>query len=105
MTIAPFVSAKTPGQVHYEAYLHSFRWRAIVRPLRLWIDGYRCRVCDCPGEYGNPLNVHHTPTAYRYKGRSNGSPLDLLLRTPDIIGEVLHTITLCQKHHHKIHEV
>lgn len=104
MTITHYVPAKTHAERAYEAYLHSFRWTCIVRPARLWWDGHRCRFCDAPRTTGNPLNVHHTPTAYLYKGWGNGGLLDVLVHPGDVLGEIMHTITLCEKHHHKIHE-
>lgn len=104
MTNIAFVAPKSVAQGHYEAYLQSFRWRKVVRPVRLWIDGYKCRVCECASGPGNPLNVHHTPSAYKFKNNSSGSWTDLVFRLADIIGEIQKTITLCERHHHKIHE-
>lgn len=104
MTTIQYVSPKTPAQMNYESYLHSFRWRGVVRPIRLWLDGYRCRVCQRPSQKGNPLNVHHTPVAYKFRGHSGGSMLDVVTHLSDVLGEIYYTITLCQEHHHAIHE-
>lgn len=103
MTIQ-YVPPKSSFQLNYEAYLHSFRWRKIVRPARLWMDGHRCLLCQRGPSPGNPLNVHHTPTAYKFRGASTGEWTELFTHLADIIGEIWYTRTLCQEHHHKAHE-
>jgi hypothetical protein len=35
---------KNPAQLRYAEYLQSWRWKYVVRPIRRWIDGNRCRV-------------------------------------------------------------
>lgn len=95
---------KNPAQLEYDKYLRSPRWRLVVRPIRLWIDGYQCRahIDSCRG----PLNVHHTNEAYECRGgRRKGllAPLVDLLDIQGIVGEIRHTITFCQKHHGAIH--
>lgn len=57
-----FVSAKSPRQLEYERYLRSWRWRYLLRPLRIWIDGGRCRMCGT----SELLEVHHRD--YRWRG-------------------------------------
>lgn len=53
----------TPAQAEYRRYLHSYRWR-LLRTLRLWMDGGRCRMCGrCNG-----LECHHRD--YTYRGRN-----------------------------------
>ena len=74
----------TAAQAEYRNYLHSFRWR-IVRRIRLWLDGNRCRVCNRRGR----LEVHHR--SYEHRGGS-------------IEGELKDTITLCAECHMAAHE-
>lgn len=50
-----FVSPLTSGQIAYRAYLQSWRWRFILRPVRVWFDGGKCRLCNS-AEF---LEVHH----------------------------------------------
>ena len=63
----------------YAAYLRSPRWR-ILRALRRWLDGGRCRVCNSRVQ----LETHHR--SYANKGGS-------------FIGEFGDTITLCKVCH------
>jgi 5-methylcytosine-specific restriction endonuclease McrA len=69
----------------YAVYLRSIRWRWFIRPLRLWIDGYRCRACFNP----RGLHVHHAS----YVGAAQGWPLR----------ELRNTVTLCQHCHEGVH--
>lgn len=57
-----FVSALTPGQIAYRKYLQSWRWRWLLRPVRVWFDGGKCRLCNS-AEY---LEVHHR--SYKHLG-------------------------------------
>ena len=73
----------TTTQTAYATYLRSPRWR-ILRALRRWLDGGRCRVCNSRVQ----LETHHR--TYRHKGGS-------------FIGELRDTITLCRIHHKLYH--
>ncbi len=55
-----FVPAKSPRQLEYERYLRSPRWRWFLRPLRIWLDGGRCRLCN----RNTNLQVHHRSYAH-----------------------------------------
>jgi len=78
-----YTTARTPAQQEYARYLRSFRWR-LIRRLRLWLDGGRCRVCNGRG----PLEVHHR--SYEHRGGS-------------LEGELRDTITLCSECHGRAH--
>lgn len=69
----------------YAAYLRSFRWRRIIRPVRLWLDGYRCQTCH--KRHG--LEIHHASYAD--------------LGSWQIWAEVADTITLRDSCHDGIH--
>jgi len=58
-----FVPALSPAQAEYRHYLKSWRWR-LLRRIRLWIDGHRCRMCGA----SEALQVHHR--SYQHRGRS-----------------------------------
>jgi 5-methylcytosine-specific restriction endonuclease McrA len=73
----------TLAQARYEEYLRSPRWR-LLRALRRWLDGNRCRVCFSPYH----LEVHHR--AYRNRGRS-------------LVGELRDCVTLCAACHAAAH--
>lgn len=73
----------TPQQAAYRDYLRSPRWR-LIRRLRLWLDGGRCRVCNGRG----PLQVHHR--SYEHRGGS-------------LEAEICDCVTLCAACHHKAH--
>lgn len=53
----------TPAQAEYRHYLTTYRWR-ILRTLRLWIDGGRCRMCG----RRSSLECHHRD--YTHRGRN-----------------------------------
>lgn len=73
------------NKADYAAYLRSFRWRVLIRPFRLWMDGYRCQTC-----HGRRwLQVHHAS----YKSRGSWR----------VWAEVADTITLCDSCHEGIH--
>ena len=52
-----------PTQNEYRRYLTSHRWH-ILRTLRLWLDGGRCRMCG----KSIRLEVHHRD--YTHRGRN-----------------------------------
>lgn len=72
------------AQLAYRRYLAGPRWRLIIRPIRLMLDGNRCRLCGG----GQRLEVHHRD--YRHRGGS-------------IVGELRDTITLCASCHRTHH--
>lgn len=65
-------------------YLRSFRWRYVIRPVRLWLDGYRCRMCNAPRP-----DVHHRSYANRGRG---------------IIAEINDTTAACRACHDDFHD-
>ena len=86
MTIrSSFVSARTPAQQEYQRYLRSFRWRFLLRPLRIWFDGGRCCLCGRKAQ----LQVHHRD--YQYRGKS-------------LFREFLDLTTLCDQDHSDFHD-
>jgi len=79
--VAPHPS---PAQLAYHAYLRSPRWW-ILRRVRLWIDGHRCRMCG--GR--TALQVHHRD--YANKGKS-------------WLGELFDLTTVCDSCHSDYHD-
>ena len=73
----------TTTQTAYATYLRSPRWR-ILRTLRRWLDGGRCRVCNSRVQ----LETHHR--SYQHRGGS-------------LIGEFGDIVTLCKVCHKKHH--
>jgi 5-methylcytosine-specific restriction endonuclease McrA len=45
--------------ISYKTYIQSDDWQK-KRSVRLWLDGFRCRLCDSVED----LEVHHRPTSY-----------------------------------------
>jgi 5-methylcytosine-specific restriction endonuclease McrA len=82
--VSNFVEPLSPAQLEYRRYLRSPRWRLFLRPLRVWMDGKRCRVCNSP----DSLEVHHR--SYTHRGRSWWR-------------ELLDLTTLCEYHHNEAH--
>lgn len=82
--MATYTTTRRERQAAYREYLRSTRWR-IVRSVRLWLDGRRCRVCNGREH----LEVHHR--AYTHRGGS-------------LEGELKDTITLCAACHRAAHE-
>jgi hypothetical protein len=79
-----FVSALSPAQLEYRRYLKSWRWW-ILRRLRLWMDGRRCRMCGA----AERLQVHHRD--YLHRGRS-------------WLGELFDLTTCCASCHSDYHD-
>ena len=71
----------------YDRYLKSWRWRMVIRPIRLWLDGYRCVACHARRR----LQVHHAS----YKNRGDWA----------IWEEIADCITLCDACHEGVHRM
>lgn len=74
----------TPQQAEYQQYLRSWRW-LILRHLRRWLDGGRCRMCGGRQR----LEVHHR---------------DYLHRGGSWLGELLDLTTVCRACHGDYHD-
>ena len=70
----------------YTAYLQSFRWRCVIRPLRIWLDSNRCATCHATRR----LEVHHASYLHRGAWR--------------FWREVADCLTLCNECHRRLHE-
>ena len=67
-------------------YLRSFRWRYVVRPVRLWLQGDgRCVMCNRPA-----ADVHHATYANRGRG---------------LWAEIQDTTLLCRECHETHHRI
>ena len=71
--------------INYQQYLNSYRWRYLIRPLRLMIDGHRCCTCHA----SRRLHVHHA--SYKHRG------------SPAFWLEVRDCVTLCRACHEGVH--
>lgn len=74
----------TRAQLAYQQYLRSPRWW-LLRRLRLWLDGNRCRLCGSQ----RGLQAHHR--SYEYKGKS-------------FLRELGDLTTLCPRCHGDFHD-
>ena len=74
----------TPQQAEYQQYLKSWRW-LILRAVRRWLDGDRCRMCGAR----RGLEVHHRD--YLHRGKS-------------WLGELLDLTTVCLACHGDYHD-
>jgi 5-methylcytosine-specific restriction endonuclease McrA len=82
------LTARRARQAEYRQYLKSFRWQ-VVRRLRKAIDLGVCQDCLRVGRINRRrLQVHHE--SYRHRGGS-------------LEGEVMDTVTLCDKCHARRH--
>jgi hypothetical protein len=70
----------------YAAYLQSWWWRGLIRPLRIFWDGHRCATCHATRR----LQVHHA--SYQHWGAWQ------------FWREVADCVTLCSACHERLHE-
>jgi hypothetical protein len=88
-----YVPAQSARQIAYHDYLaHSWRWR-IVRAVRRWLDGGRCRGC---GEQ-HGLQAHHSRYIYT---RTHWLAW---LHLPSLVQEIGATILVCDECHGALH--
>lgn len=77
-------SGKLSESEYRTGYLRSFRWRYVIRPVRLWLDGYRCRMCPRPA-----VDVHHR--SYTHRGRG-------------LLAEIQDVTAVCRACHDDFHD-